>query len=313
MNFQTMEYFIVLAAEKNFTRAAARLYITQQSLSSHIAAVEQELGCKLVIRQTPLELTYAGQTFLRYATNYWNSYLSMKHEFCDIANNQIGILRIGTSYTRSYIFMPDLIATFQKKWPNIKIKVYEDLDMIKQLTDGNLDLVITNIKDKTPNIEYIDFYEEKIKLVMAEELLSSLNCSAKDITAAIDKGHLNPLKHCPFVMNDSGGVSFNAAQEFFQHSEFQPIVKCSLGNIKTILALCLLNVGACFAPESMIYSTLSSKQFSQLVIFPLHNNLHYRIRFGYLKRTYQWSIINEFIETALEIYPWASRYPSQQE
>ena len=45
MNFQTMEYFIVLAEEKNFTRAAARLYITQQSLSSHIAAVEQELGC----------------------------------------------------------------------------------------------------------------------------------------------------------------------------------------------------------------------------------------------------------------------------
>ena len=48
MNLQTMEYFSVLTRERSFTRAAAALHITQQSLSGHIAAVEQELGAQLL-------------------------------------------------------------------------------------------------------------------------------------------------------------------------------------------------------------------------------------------------------------------------
>ena len=67
MNLHSLDYFLVLAREKNFTRAAEALHITQQSLSSHIAGLEKELGCTLLVRRTPLELTYAGRTFLRYA------------------------------------------------------------------------------------------------------------------------------------------------------------------------------------------------------------------------------------------------------
>ena len=48
MNLQTMEYFSALTRERSFTRAAAALHITQQSLSGHIAAVEQELGAQLL-------------------------------------------------------------------------------------------------------------------------------------------------------------------------------------------------------------------------------------------------------------------------
>ena len=57
VNFNSPEYFIVLAREGSFTRAADTLHITQQSLSSHIAGLEAELGCTLVVRRTPLELT----------------------------------------------------------------------------------------------------------------------------------------------------------------------------------------------------------------------------------------------------------------
>ena len=68
MNFSSMEYFTVLARERSFTRAAEQLHITQQSLSAHIAGMEQELGCPLVVRRIPLELTYAGSVLLRYHT-----------------------------------------------------------------------------------------------------------------------------------------------------------------------------------------------------------------------------------------------------
>ena len=53
MNFDSLGYFLALAREKNFTRAAETLHITQQSLSSHIANLERELNCTLVVRRTP--------------------------------------------------------------------------------------------------------------------------------------------------------------------------------------------------------------------------------------------------------------------
>ena len=61
MNFQTMDYFIALAEERSFTKAAERLNVTQQTLSAHIASVERDLGVRLVVRRVPLELTYAGE------------------------------------------------------------------------------------------------------------------------------------------------------------------------------------------------------------------------------------------------------------
>lgn len=67
MNFQSMTYFLTLVEERNFTRAAERLHVTQQTLSGHIAAVEREVGMKLFIRHVPLELTDGGEAFYRYA------------------------------------------------------------------------------------------------------------------------------------------------------------------------------------------------------------------------------------------------------
>ena len=94
MNFHSLDYFLVLAREKNFTRAAEALHITQQSLSSHIANLERELNCTLVVRRTPLELTYAGRTFLRYAESIGQTRQAMEREFCDISENQKGELRV---------------------------------------------------------------------------------------------------------------------------------------------------------------------------------------------------------------------------
>ena len=86
MNFASMDYFIMVAREKSFTKAAQRLYITQQTLSAHIASIEKELGCSLFVRHVPLELTYAGQVFLKYALDFQKRHRSMEQEFNDIAH-----------------------------------------------------------------------------------------------------------------------------------------------------------------------------------------------------------------------------------
>ena len=61
INFLNLEYFLAAAEELNITRAAKRLYISQQSLSNHISNLEKEFDVQLFNRTTPLTLTYAGR------------------------------------------------------------------------------------------------------------------------------------------------------------------------------------------------------------------------------------------------------------
>ena len=144
MNFHSLDYFLVLAREKNFTRAAEALHITQQSLSSHIAGLEKELGCTLLVRRTPLELTYAGRKFLHYAESIGQTRQTMEREFCDISENQKGELRVGIGYTRGRTIMPRLIPAFQRQYPNVEIMLREcSNDAIqKALLSGGIDLAI---------------------------------------------------------------------------------------------------------------------------------------------------------------------------
>ena len=71
MNLRNLEYFLVAAEELNFTRAADRLFITQQSLSHHIQKLESEFGTPLFERTPPMTLTPAGACFLR--ADHWDN------------------------------------------------------------------------------------------------------------------------------------------------------------------------------------------------------------------------------------------------
>ena len=117
MNFSSMDYFVMVARERSFSRAAERLHITQQTLSAHIAKLEGELGAKLLVRSIPLELTYAGEVFLEYALDFQRRASSLEREFQDITENQRGLLRIGINYTRGDIVIPPLLIRFQQEYP----------------------------------------------------------------------------------------------------------------------------------------------------------------------------------------------------
>ena len=155
MNLQTMEYFAVLARERSFTRAAEALHITQQSLSGHIAAVEQELGAQLVVRRTPLELTYAGRAFLRHAEAIRQEEQALRQELGDITGEQRGQLRIGVAFTRSKAILPDVVTAFQQEYPNVELCILENANekFHRALLDGEIDLAIANFPPSLPELE----------------------------------------------------------------------------------------------------------------------------------------------------------------
>lgn len=68
MSIRSLSYFLTAAEEMNFTTAAQKLYITQQTLSSHIKRLESEYGVALFNRRPHLSLTPEGERMVRYAT-----------------------------------------------------------------------------------------------------------------------------------------------------------------------------------------------------------------------------------------------------
>lgn len=304
MNFSSLEYMIQLARDRNFTKAAQQLHITQQSLSAHIAALEEELGCKLFVRHVPLELTYAGEVFLRYAEHIQQELKNMRREFCDITDNQKGVLRIGIAFTRSRSIMPELILRFQRQYPNIEIELSETTNqgLHYALLNKEVDLAIANFADNLPGIELAEFYQEEIVLLLADSLLSQIAPHA-DKTALeqqIRCGDLSALKHSPFVLGNSEDIAGRIGRTLIDRSGFTPIVKTKSDNIETLLALCQQGAGACFCPLNFVSAAIPAEALAGMHLFSLGEQAKYPIRFGFLRANYQWKVISAFIRLSAE-------------
>lgn len=302
MNFDSLDYFIVLARERNFTRAAEALHITQQSLSSHISNLERELRCPLVVRRTPLELTFAGRTFLRYAESIRETKQALQRELCDISENQRGELRIGIAYTRGRAIMPRLIPAFQREYPNVEILLREDSNdaLQKLLLEGGIDLAVAAFPRALSDIVLEDYYTEDVVLCLSDPLLKRCGIDLSAHRAEIAAGDLHALRACPFVLGSAEDIGGRIGRALLRSSGFTPLSRAASENVETLLALCVQGVGACFCPSNLLDTALPPAQLAQLHILPLCSKASYPICFGYLKRSYQWSVIAEFIRIARE-------------
>ena len=286
MNFQSMEYFAAVAKNRSFTRAADALHITQQTLSAHIAGIERELGCPLLIRHIPLELTYAGEVFLRYATEFNTKYDCMLHEFGDILNNQTGKLRIGIAFTRGHAIMPELIAAFQKEYPGVDVELVESSNDVlqKYLLDGTIDLAIANFSVRIPGIILRDFYEEEMVLIVSTALLQNIyGKQTEAIIQEVSRHH-----------------RYSLLRNILATDNFVPSVHACSDNIATLLALCAMGKGACISPKNLAFSILSKEQLDTLHVFTLGEEARYPIKFAWLEQSYEWNMISRFIESSLK-------------
>ena len=98
INFLNMKYFLVVAEARSFSAAAKQLYISQQTLSAHIAQIEEEIGTQLFERTRPLTLTPAGERFHRGATEMLFLNAQMERELQDIVDPMRNSFRLGISH-----------------------------------------------------------------------------------------------------------------------------------------------------------------------------------------------------------------------
>lgn len=295
-----MDYFAMVAHERSFTRAAQRLHITQQTLSAHIAALEKELGCTLLLRRTPLELTYPGQVFLEYALAFQRRRRQLERDFADLAGEAKGCLRIGIGTVRGRSILPRVIQAYQKQWPQVEIRLFEGGGELfyDQLTRRELDLIIGHFSQTLPGVELLDLYREEVVLLISRALLEELYGPDWPQTAAQVRAleSLEPLAGCPFVVNSEEDVVGSLRQFLFARLEVEPAIRVKSKNLGTLLDLCLRGVGACFCPELMARATLTQEQLGLLELFRFSRHACHTISIGFRKQERQWSVLSHFVE-----------------
>ena len=125
MELRVLNYFLAVAREENFTKAAQQLHLTQPTLSRQIADLEQELGVKLFIRSNHnIILTEEGMILKRRAQEILSLADKTKRDFMQKEEALSGTISIGSGEFRSTEYLAKIIAQFRKQYPNVKYEIY---------------------------------------------------------------------------------------------------------------------------------------------------------------------------------------------
>ena len=125
MELRVLHYFLAVAREENFTKAANMLHVTQPTLSRQIADLEQELGVKLFVSSNHnIILTEDGMILKRRAQEILSLADKTKRDFLQKDEALSGTISIGSGEFRSTEYLAKIIAEFRRKYPNVNYEIY---------------------------------------------------------------------------------------------------------------------------------------------------------------------------------------------
>ena len=148
MELRQLSHFLAVAEERHFTRAAARVHLTQSSLSSSVRALERELGSELFVRSTrKVELTEAGRALLPAARRTVAAAEDGRDAVAAVRGLVRGHLAIGAIQTLGQVNLPGLLARFHRRHPAVTVRVHHvgAPELVRHTADGEIDLAIVDL------------------------------------------------------------------------------------------------------------------------------------------------------------------------
>jgi DNA-binding transcriptional LysR family regulator len=145
MELRHLRYFVAIAEEGSFTRAAERLWIAQPGLSTQIRRLEAELGMQLLERHTRgVELTDAGKLFLERARTALAAAEAARSTGADMKAGLVGAVRLGIATEAGWHLTPELLEAFGLDRPAVELTTFESYAgaLLRDLRDRRLDAVL---------------------------------------------------------------------------------------------------------------------------------------------------------------------------
>lgn len=248
MELYQLGYFIEIARQRHFTRAAERLHMAQPALSQQMKNLEAELGTPLFIRgKKETQLTAAGKALLPRAEALLAQAEAARAAVSDVAQVRGGKLIVAAIPSVCAGLLPDLLHAFGRKHPGVKLQLIEDSSerVAASVESGHADLGFLQLPASKAAFESrVLITEPFVALVATSHALAN----EKEIP-------LKQLAGESFIFYK--GRARDSALEACRKAGFEPHIACESGELETIRALVAARVGIAIVPQ--IAATLLPK------------------------------------------------------
>jgi DNA-binding transcriptional LysR family regulator len=256
-----LRYFLAVAEERHFGRAAERLHIAQPPLSQQIRRFEAELGEPLFYRTTrSVELAPAGEALLERAPAILAAVDAAVDDARRAARGEYGRLSIGFTGSSTYAMLPSLAAAMRGELPGVVLDLQGELltpAQVERLLDGTLDLGLLR-----PPVHERDLSTEALH---SEPLVAVLPETHPLADAAAVP--LEQLEGEPFVTYPSHfrSVVHDAVEDACEAHGFRPVAAHEVGETATLVSFVAAGLGVSLVPASVRNMTVAGAVYRPLV------------------------------------------------
>ena len=165
MNLKQLEAFVRVAETKSFSAAAKMLFLTQPTVSAHIASLERELNTCLLIRNTKgVALSESGKELYAYAEQMLELEQKIRERFGLTGRQPGSVLRIAASTIPSLYLLPDIMARFRKEYPEEQLKLFEtdSSGVVEMILSHKADVGFAGTVLEKGSCTYIPFYQDEL-------------------------------------------------------------------------------------------------------------------------------------------------------
>ena len=247
MELRHLRYFVAVAEELNFTRAAQRMCTVQPSLSQQIKDLEAEVGVQLLTRTNrKVELTLEGEAFLKEALLCLEHAEKAVNDARQIANIQKDQLHIGFVPVAEMKVFPYIMPNIRAHFPSLKIHFHSltDAEQFRALKKGTIDIAFTRYPEASEELTHIQVFQEPLALIIPKNL------------PVADQRHLSikSFNQQDFVISDEDASPqlHKIIQDFFKSSKLNVNVVQKSTNILLNVNLVGMGVGWSLVPAYVI-------------------------------------------------------------
>ncbi len=244
MELRHLKYFVAVAEELHYGRAAKKLNIAQPPLSQQIMNLEEELGIKLFDRsRRNIQLTDAGSYFLKEARQVLLHVEQAAEAARRVSRGQAGRLFVGFVGSVVHTFLPEGLRLFRQRFPDVELVLREinTAEQIKSLHSGRIDVGFLYADAPDPMLSSQLLTQAPLMVVLPK----------KHALANRKSLHISELAQEPFIANtrSSEPVVLDAFISMCHSAGFTPRITQEAGQVQTVLGLVASGLGACLLPD----------------------------------------------------------------
>ena len=245
MEIHQLRYFVAVAEEGSFSRAAEREHVSQPSLSQQIHKLEAELNQQLFDRlPRATVLTDAGRSLLVYARQVLTAIADGRRAVAALEQEVAGGLAVGAIPSIALYVLPRLIREFQQRYPKVTFELFEDTTdkLAQRLENGTLDVVLASSGDEPPTLERHSLGEEPLLMLLPQKHRLARKQSIKWSDLATEK----------FLLLHEVHSLSKKVRRLLVANKLNPEVVLQGAQLVTIASLVAAGLGVTVIPQMMV-------------------------------------------------------------